>query len=115
MYPAGELAHIAARKALLQARIAVRRHQCVVAGRELAKPVELIDRGLQLWRKIAPLVTLAGLPLAFMAIRRRTKRTSKSKLSRVFAMLPLVLRGLRLARQMRASRNAASAARTPAF
>lgn len=66
MYPTGELEALDRRKLLLRARIARRRWQCRVAGAELARPLEFIDRALAQWRRISPFVKMASVPLGFL-------------------------------------------------
>jgi hypothetical protein len=62
MYPTRELTDLARRKATLRAAIAQRRRECVVAVREVAKPLEWLDRAQLLWRRVAPLLAIL-LPL----------------------------------------------------
>ena len=102
MYPSGELKRLADRKALLQARIAVRRWECAAAASELARPLALIDRGLEIWRRIAPFVKILSVPLGLIATRaitrkRKGKAAGRSKLGMLMTMLPLIVRGIRFA------------------
>jgi hypothetical protein len=106
MYPAGELKRLADRKAIVQARIAVHRWECVAAAVELARPIAMVDRVRETWRTIAPFVKLASVPAAFFALRSATKRAGGGKLSKLTAALPLVLRTLRTVQQARAAMGA---------
>jgi hypothetical protein len=116
MYPTGALADLAARKRILQARIAVRRLECVEAAMVLSQPVATLDRGLAMWRKIAPFAKLLAIPggifLARSFQRRRAAgRTAKrGKIAALFAALPLIMRGAKIVMQFRAAHAAQKAA-----
>jgi hypothetical protein len=103
MYPAGELARLSTQKALLQARIAVKRWECVAAGAELARPLAIIDRGIALWRKISPWVKLAGFPAALLVMRTTMKSKGTGKFSKALAALPVVLKTWRMVQHARAA------------
>lgn len=106
MYPRRELAQLATRKALLQARIEVRRWECARSANELSRPVALIDRGIELWHRLSPVVKLMGLPMALLGARRILRRAGRGKWSKLAALLPAVVRGVRIVKQMRAARSA---------
>lgn len=113
MYPSRDLADLATRKSILQARIAVRRWECVAAAAQLARPIATIDRGVEMWRKISPFVKFAAVPGGFLFARflggRRGSTTAagkRGKLGTVLAALPLIMRGVRLVGQLRAQHAA---------
>jgi hypothetical protein len=112
MYPSGELAELALRKKILQARIAVRRLECVVAAVELSRPLAMIDRALQTWHRVAPLVKMLALPgglifATFLKRRGGTKKPGKrGKLAAIMSALPLIMRGVKMFLQIRAAHAA---------
>jgi hypothetical protein len=119
MYPSGELARLADRKVLLQARIAVRRLECVAAAIEVCKPIGAIDRGLAVWHRISPFLKVVGVPLALMVARilsrkRKGKPTGKSKFAAVLTALPLIMRGINMVKDARAAHAAHRAHRQAA-
>jgi hypothetical protein len=69
MYPQRELTQLTAYKTALCRDIAVSRAQCVVAAGRISKPLELLDRIANLWRRLSPLVLVAAVPLGFAAQR----------------------------------------------
>jgi hypothetical protein len=69
MYPAGELDILLARKATLRRRIARHRLQCREDAMEIARPLALIERVFEAWKKIQPWVKLAGVPAALLLAR----------------------------------------------
>lgn len=108
MYPHGELKALAARKAILQARIAVRRWESAQAAAEFAHPLALIDRGVAMWRRISPFVKLLAVPggllLAKLWKSRHPGRGAPGgKIGLLFAALPAILRGLKFFQEMRAT------------
>ena len=103
MYPSGELNRLANRKAVLQARIAVKRWECAAAAAELARPLATIDRLLDTWRRISPWIKLAGIPAALLAVRAATKRSGAGMFAKISAMLPVVMRGVEMFKQARAA------------
>lgn len=109
MYPAGELRRLAARKALLEARISMRRLQCMVHGAELARPIGWIDRAWTHWKKISPFVKMIGVPLALGVGRKVARR--HGKISGLIRYLPIVLQGWRMIRAHTHSHHTAEAAR----
>jgi hypothetical protein len=103
MYPSGELNRLAARKALLQSRIAIRRWECAAAAAEIARPIAFIDRGVEMWHRISPFVKLLGVPLGLLITRivsrkKKGKPTGKSKFAAFMTALPIILRGINLAK-----------------
>ena len=108
MYPHGELARLAERKVLLQARITVRRLECAAAAVQIARPISAIDRGLQVWHRIAPFAKVLGVPLALLVARiisrkKKGKPTGKSKFAAVLTALPLILRGINMVKDAHAA------------
>ena len=103
MYPRGELDLLAARKALLQTRIAIRRWEVAAAATEITRPIAAIDRGLAVWHRISPFVKVLGIPLGLLLTRivsrkRQGKSTGKSKFAAFMTALPLIIRGVNLAK-----------------
>ena len=66
MYPQRELIRLTAYKAALQRDIARDRAICVAAASHVARPFELLDQILDLWRRISPLAAFAAVPLGFL-------------------------------------------------
>ena len=108
MYPHRDLAGLAARKAIVRARIAVRRWECAVAVAELSRPIAMVDRGMAMWRKISPFVKLIGLPVGLLGMRKVFRRAGRGKWSKIAAMMPVILRGAKMVMQMRGARNGAA-------
>ena len=111
MYPSGELKRLADRKTLLQARIAVRRWECVVAAMEISRPLATIDRGVAVWHRISPFVKVLGVPLALLIARivrrkHKGKPTGKSKLAAFMTALPIIMRGINMVKDARAAHRA---------
>ena len=103
MYPRGELELLAARKALLQTRIAIRRWEIAAAATEVTRPIAALDRGLAAWHRISPFVKLLGVPLGLILTRiisrkRQGKPTGKSKFAAFMTALPIIIRGINLAK-----------------
>jgi hypothetical protein len=103
MYPRRELELLAARKALLQTRIALRRWEVAAAATEVTRPIAAIDRGLATWHRISPFVKTLGVPLGLLLVRivsrkKRGKPTGKSKFAAFMTALPLIIRGINLAK-----------------
>ena len=69
MYPQRELIRLSVYKAALQQDIAVHREQYTRAAAHVARPVELFDRILALWRKVSPLALFAAVPLGLIVQR----------------------------------------------
>jgi hypothetical protein len=112
MYPSRQLTELAARKTLLQARIAVRRWECASAAAQIARPIALIDRGIALWRRISPVIKILGIPAGIFLVqffKRRGARTAakkSGKMAAVMAALPMILRGVKMMQEMRGAHRA---------
>jgi hypothetical protein len=52
-------------------------------------------------------VKLLGLPVTLLGARKILSRAGRGKLSKLMALLPVILRGARTVMQMRAARNGA--------
>jgi hypothetical protein len=89
MYPAGELKLLEARKTLLQLRIAQRRLQCLQAATEIGQPLQLVDRGIALWRSVPPVAKVIAVPALLMLARKLSQR--KGLIGSVARMAPIVL------------------------
>lgn len=108
MYPTGDLKELQHRKAMLQARIAVRRWECTVAATELSRPIASLDRILAAWQRISPMAKLLAVPAGMMLARlfgRGTGggRKKRGKLGTLLALAPLIFRGAKMAMSMRAA------------
>jgi hypothetical protein len=116
MYPSGELTELAARKSILQARIAVRRWECAAAATELARPLAIVDRAVNAWHRIAPFLKLLAIPggllfaraLKGRAVGRKTKKPGK--LAAIMAALPLVMRVAKMVMDLRGRSHGGRAA-----
>jgi hypothetical protein len=78
MFADEQLNQLAARKELVRARIGLRRLQMSVTAGELARPLALVDRGLELWRQFSPLLKVVGIPLGLLGLRRMFGRSRAS-------------------------------------
>lgn len=106
MSPAGELTKLAARKDLLRRRIALRRVATVVVARRIAQPLRVADRIVGEWRRLSPLVKLAGVPLGALLGRSvHRKRRLIGQLVRWGPVLATVWRGFAAARKKTAART----------
>lgn len=100
MYPAGELTQLAAKKDLLRRRIALRRVATIVVAQRVAQPLRLIDRIVGEWRRLSPLVKLAGVPLgALLGRSLHRKRRLVGQLIRWGPVLASVWRGFAAVRK----------------
>jgi len=75
MYADEQLKELAQRKELLRGRIALRRMQTVITAADLARPLALVDRGLEIWRQFSPMLKMLGLPLSFLGLRAMFSRS----------------------------------------
>jgi len=119
MYPHGELKALASRKAILQARIAVRRWESAQAAAELAHPIALVDRGVEMWRRISPFVKLLAVPGGLLLAKLWKSRHpgrgwSGGKIGMLLAALPAILRGVKFFQAMRATHAGRTQARAAA-
>jgi len=107
MYADRQLAALGDRKALLQARIAVRRMECVMHGARIAAPLGAVDRLWLHWKRLSPWVKVVGVPAILLLARKLTRSseggTSKGKLAALLGALPLVLEAWKGFREHRAT------------
>jgi hypothetical protein len=113
MFPNEQLTDLSRRKALLQAHIGLCRVECRATAADLARPLALVDRGVEFWRRISPFTKLAALPAGLLLSRflgrgRPAGRGRGGKFATLMSLLPLVVRGARL---LGALRSAAAAAK----
>ncbi|HEY0945889.1 MAG TPA: hypothetical protein VGD81_11510 [Opitutaceae bacterium] len=73
MYPREELTVLAARKALLRARIRVGRVDCTDTASAVVRPLVWIDRLHAQWRAL-PSWVRAGAPVVLLALKRGRRR-----------------------------------------
>jgi hypothetical protein len=95
MYPAGELTQLSVRKAMVRVRIAEHRWQCVEAGTELARPVEVVDGLLAKWRRISPVAKAIGTPLALLALRQLVFKRLRH-IAAIARAMPLIFQTARM-------------------
>lgn len=101
----GKLDELIQRKQILEARIALRRIECQIAGAQLARPLAFVDRLHDGWARVAPWVKLAG-PVVGVFATRRMSRTHfrRGKLGVILSFLPVALnvwKGFNAVRQRR--------------
>jgi hypothetical protein len=77
MYPERELSLLATRKAVLRGKIAHRRIQTSADLAQLTKPLEIMDKAAELWRKIPSLAKLAVVPVALVVLKKTLFRRTK--------------------------------------
>ncbi len=70
MYPHGDLTWIETRRAQVRDRIDLRRRLAALQLEQLATPVRRLDHAWQTWRRVAPTVAIAAVPVALFAGRR---------------------------------------------
>jgi hypothetical protein len=70
MYPQSELNRLAIRKTVIRAGISLHRVECVRAIARIAQPVALLDRIMNIWRQLPPIVTVAAVPLGLFVTRK---------------------------------------------
>jgi hypothetical protein len=117
MYPTRELTELAERKRLLQARIGLGRLQSMATAQELARPIAILDRGIEFFRRIAPFAKLLAVPAGLLLGRSLTRRSPVSggrrrggKIGTVLAFLPMIVRGAKWVWGVRGARAAKKAA-----
>lgn len=74
MYPERELIRLAAYKTALGRDIDLRRRQCAAAAIEVARPLQWLDRAAVWWRRVAPFVRMASVPLGLLLVRKLVPR-----------------------------------------
>jgi hypothetical protein len=120
MYPSGELTRLAQRKSVIQARIAVRRWETAAAVLDVARPIAYIDRAIELWRRVSPFLKFLAVPAGIMVTRMLTRRKRphaprrKGKIAMLLTVLPLIFRGLKMAKALQTAYAAGRASsKTP--
>jgi hypothetical protein len=93
MYPRQELNLLARKKALLLGRIHRRREVCAEAAVQAVRPIAMLDRGVDRWRRLSPLVKAAAVPIGFVLGSVFKKRASK--LRTFVRWAPIVLGAVR--------------------
>jgi hypothetical protein len=83
MYPERELRRLAARKAVLTARIALRRLECIDAASRALRPIRWLDLARETLARFRPIAVLASVPMAILAAHSK---------SRIFKLLGPVIR-----------------------
>lgn len=101
----GKLDELIQRKRILEARIALRRIECQIAGAQLARPLAVADRLQDGWSRVAPWVKLVG-PVVGVFATRRLGRSNfrRGKLGAILGFLPIALKvwkGFNAVRQRR--------------
>lgn len=76
MYPSEELNQLARRKVVLRGSIAVNRWRCVSSAHRLAQPLEWVDRGMDLWQRLSPLIKFGALPIGLLFKRSALPKSS---------------------------------------
>lgn len=100
MYADEQLTLLAQRKELLRSRIALRRVQTVIVASDLARPLAVVDRAVDLWRQYSPLLKMIGIPLSFVGLRQLFRRSrvpssgpkdGKGWIGALFGALPIII------------------------
>ena len=101
MHPAGSLKELALRKALLQARIELRRFECVAESRLLVEPLEKVDVWRERLRRIGPYLPFG---LAVLALWRRPSAAepARPRGRGLLGWLPVVFQGVRAFQKIKA-------------
>jgi hypothetical protein len=80
MYPRPELAHLAARKCALRARIRNQRASCAEAVLRATRPLQWLDELMALWRSLAPLVRILRASIwSWVVSEKFSKKTDHGK------------------------------------
>ena len=105
MFGSAQLTALAARKAFLRERLALRRARAVIEARRVARPLHVADALWQRWRQLSPLVKALGLPWALWTGRRlvRRRRTAAGLVGTALRFAPLVLAAFRAFKRGRRS------------
>lgn len=110
----GKLDELIQRKQILEARIALRRIECQIAGAQLARPLAVVDRLHDGWERIAPWVKLASPVLGLFTVRHmRRSGFRRGKLGTILSFLPVALdvwKGFSAVRQQRREHDYAPSA-----
>jgi hypothetical protein len=93
MYPSHELDRLAAHKARLRRKIALRRGEWVDVAAYLARPLDWLDRTIAVCRRFLPLTGFAGLPVDY--ILQRTGLTRIRKVSTLIRWAPVLVNLIR--------------------
>ena len=96
MYPSTELSDLAARKAVIRARVSVGRLRCAAYAAEAARPLHLLDRVITQWRRIPPIAKIAVLPLGLLVRRAVLPRKKVHLVGRAIRLLPIVMSALKI-------------------
>ncbi len=106
MYPSGVLTALARRKTVLRARISLDRERCVEFAGEVTKPLDWLDRVIELWRKIPAVTKLAALPLALLLHRTVLPGKKIPFIRRAIRFMPVVINVVKLFKAHRRNRAA---------
>lgn len=105
----GKLDELIQRKQILEARIALRRIECQIAGAQLARPLAFVDRLHDGWERVAPWVKLVGPVIGVFATRRMQRsHFRRGKVGVLLSFLPIALdvwKGFSAVRQRRGERH----------
>jgi hypothetical protein len=96
MYPSKELTALAERKAVLQARIGLRRQQCVEAAEDLAPQIALAAGVVGRVQQLSSLTKRIGLPMGLNLIQSLAGKAGLA--TKVLSFLPGLFGGGRSAR-----------------
>lgn len=88
MYPRQELIRLAAHKAVLRRAIALSRAECVVAARDVGRPVEWLDRAVAMVRELPPLARVGMASLGLLV--RQSVLQRLTRLAGVLRWAPLL-------------------------
>ena len=101
MYPAAELNDLAARKAVVRARVSVDRLRCATYAADAARPLQLLDRVITQWKRIPPFAKIAVLPLGLL-LRQAVLPGKKVHLAgRVMRLLPVAMSAIKILKARR--------------
>ncbi len=106
MYPDQELIRLAAHKAVLHRKLALRRAEAVEDAARLVQPLEWLDRVIGFWRRVSPLAQMAALPLGLLF--QKTVFPRAKILSSLVRWAPLVFSALRGMKSASAGRAASA-------